>query len=82
MKAHHTTTLAVDLATYYTKPMMIRMAGGEANYNWHQSNAYKIILLKAQSLSPGKNIWDKRTKAYKYMKWHEPRARKEWEKNQ
>lgn len=70
-----------NLATYWAKPTMIWLEGGEENYNWHRSNTYKQLETTAQTLSPGKKIWDKRTKASKYMKWHEPRARKAWERN-
>lgn len=71
----------IDLSKYWMKPVLIRMEGGEANYNWHNSDTYKNLESKAQSLSPNSKIWDKRTKAYKYMKWHEPRLRNKWDES-
>lgn len=56
-------------------------AVGEDTYQWWESKEYKELVRVAQALSPGKRYTDKRTKAYKYMKWHEPRARKSWERN-
>lgn len=68
----------IDIASKWIRPVMVRMYGGEDNYRWFESKEYKALEVKAQLLSPGKRIWDKRTKAYKYMKWHEPRARAKW----
>ncbi len=59
---------------------MIRAFNDQHINEWLDSKEYKQLWKKAESMLPPSGKYDRRTKAYKYMKWHEPRARKKWDK--
>jgi hypothetical protein len=71
------TSLSSELQTHYSKKF-IEHAIGVVESKWLDSKEFKTLMDHAESLSPGKSPYDRRTRAYKYRKWHEPRVRAKW----
>lgn len=71
-------TSNTNIASVWAKPVLIRMAGSEEEYYWMESKEWADLMNRVKAQSPGKNWTDKRTNAWKYYKWHEPREKKKW----
>lgn len=76
-----TTNLSSNLAKYYEKKFMVWATGDPLINEWYDSKEYKELWAKAEKMLPPSGKYDRRTNAYKFMKYWEPRKRKEWERN-
>ena len=66
-----------NLAQYWQGPVMDTLLGAE-EAAWQRSIEYGQLENYVRLNFPNRRVHDRRTKAYKWWKWHEPRARSKW----